>query len=214
MSPSLFLQLIARFTLLTALTAYLPAAAQGFDPEGKYESISPAQQTETAGKVEVVDVFWYGCPHCYKFLPIMENYEASKPDYVEVRRMPAIFRPVWEVHARAFYTAQVLGKADELHRPLFEALHVGGQKLDNREALIAFFGKHGVSEQDFENAYDSFAVESLARKSRVMQGRYGIRGTPTVVINGKYRTSASLAGGYDNMVRVVEALVEREKKAL
>ena len=125
-----------------------------------------------------------------------------------------IFRPTWEIHARAYYTAELLGEDDRLHEVVFDAIHKDKIRLDNREALITFFANHGVSKSDFEKTYDSFAVESMVRKARVMQGRYGVRGTPTVVINGKYRTSASLAGGYDNMIRVIEALVEMEKKTL
>lgn len=199
---------------VTLVSAFPAAHAQKFDPTGKYEAISPAQPTETPGKVEVVDVFWYGCPHCYKFLPSMNAYEAAKPDYVTVRRMPAIFRPQWEIHARAFYTAQLLGVDGKLHEAVFTAIHEYGKKLDTREQLMAFFEQHGVSQTDFEKTYDSFAVESFVRKARVMQGRYGVRGTPTVIINGKYRTSASLAGGYDNMIKVIEALVEQEKSTL
>lgn len=204
--------LAAAFLLTGALATQ--ASAQSFDPTGKYEVIKPAQPTETKGKVEIVDVFWYGCPHCYTFLPFIEDYEKSKPDYVAVRRMPAIFRPLWELHARAYYTAELLGVTDKMHGPLFDAIHKERNKLDSREALIDFFGKHGVKQDAFEKTYDSFAVESLVRKSRVMQGRYGVRGTPTVIINGKYRTSGSLAGGYDNMIKVIQALAEQEKKGL
>lgn len=203
--------------LLAALASCIflgSAMADGFDPTGKYELVKPPQPTETEGAVEVVDIFWYGCPHCFDFLPSMEKYEERKADYVKIRRMPAIFRPLWELHARAYYTAELLGVADKIHRPIFEAMHLGNNSLDSREALIAFFEAQGVAQSDFEKTYDSFAVESLVRKSRVMQGRYGVRGTPTVIINGKYRTSASLAGGYDNVIKVVEALAAQEKQGL
>jgi len=203
-----------KFLVALASCLFLGAAtADGFDPTGKYELVKPPQPTETEGAVEVVDIFWYGCPHCFDFLPVMEDYKGSKADYVEVRRMPAIFRPLWALHARAYYTAELLGVADKVHRPLFEAIHLAKKRLDSREALIAFFKSQGIAQSDFEKTYDSFAVESLVRKSRVMQGRYGVRGTPTVIINGKYRTSASLAGGYDNVVKVIQALAAQERKA-
>jgi thiol:disulfide interchange protein DsbA len=203
---------IVTFVFACLLTSI--SSAQTFDPTGKYDLIKPAQPTETEGKIEIIDVFWYGCPHCYQFMPTMEAYEINKPDYVEVRRMPAIFRPLWELHARAFYTADLLGVTDKLHRPIFEAMHKQKRQLDTREALIKFFGEHGVSQTDFEKTYDSFAVESLIRKSHVMQGRYGVRGTPSVIVNGKYRVSASKAGGYDGMLKVIQALVEQEQKGL
>lgn len=199
---------------VVAIAALLPAAsspAAGIDPAGKYELVTPPQPTDTPDKVEVVEVFWYGCPHCFSFLPVMERYSKDKPDYVAVRHMPAIFRDSWVAHARAFYTAELLGVEKKIHRPLFEAIHVRRQRLDTRESLMKFFEQHGVSNDDFNNTYDSFAVQTLMRKSQVMQQRYGIRGTPTVIVNGKYRVSGSLAGSPQDMIKVIEALVERER---
>jgi thiol:disulfide interchange protein DsbA len=191
-----------------------PVMAQsGFDPEGKYALVQPPQPTDTGGKVEVVEMFWYGCPHCFSFLPAMERYEKSKADYVEIRRMPAVFRKSWENHARAYYTAKLLGVEETIHRPLFEEIHTRGRRTDTPEALRAFFVQHGVDGQAFDKTFDSFAVETMLRKSVVMQGRYGVRGTPSVIVNGKYRTSGSLAGSYEDVLKVVEALAERERTA-
>ena len=205
-----------RLLLLGAFALLWPAtviAQGGIDPQGKYELIEPAQPTDTPGKVEVIDVFWYGCPHCYTFLPAMEAYEVNKPAYVEIRRMPAIFRQNWEIHARAYYTATLLNVVDRVHRPLFEAIHDKRQSMDTREALRALFVANGADGAAFDKTFDSFAVETLLRKSTVMQGRYGVRGTPSLIVNGKYRVSASLAGGYEQMVQVADALAAREHKA-
>ncbi len=201
---------------LAACVALLPVStprAAGIDPTGKYDLVQPPQPTDTPDKVEVVEVFWYGCPHCFTFLPVMEQYAKTAPDYVAVRHMPAIFRENWVAHARAFYTADLLGVTARIHRPLFEAIHVRKQPLDNRDDLMKFFEQHGVSNDDFNKTYDSFAVETLMRKSQVMQQRYGVRGTPTVIVNGKYRVSGSLAGAPEDMIKVVEALVEHERTA-
>lgn len=198
---------------LAVSAATLPATSAhgaGIDPTGKYDLVTPPQPTDTPDKVEVVEVFWYGCPHCFTFLPSMEQYKKSKPDYVAVRHMPAIFRDSWVAHARAFYTADLLGVQKQIHRPLFEAIHLRKQPLDTREELMKLFEKYGVSNDDFNKTYDSFAVATLLRKSQVMQQRYGVRGTPTVIVNGKYRVSGSLAGSPENMIKVIEALVERE----
>ena len=209
---SLFLASLA-LMVSALLLPPAPGHAAGIDPTGKYELVQPPQPTDTPDKVEVVEVFWYGCPHCYSFLPTMEQYSKGKPDYVAVRHMPAIFRDSWVAHARAFYTADVLGVQEKIHRPLFEAIHVRRQSLDTRESLAAFFEQHGVSKDDFEKAWDSFAVQTLMRKSQVMQQRYGVRGTPTVIVNGKYRVSGSLAGPPQEMIKVIEALVERERSS-
>jgi len=187
------------------------ASAAGIDPTGKYDLVTPPQPTDTPDKIEVVEVFWYGCPHCYTFLPVMEKYSQGKADDVAVRHMPAIFRDSWIAHARALYTAELLGVEDQIHRPLFEAIHERKQSLDTQEELMKFFETYGVSNDDFNKTYNSFAVETLLRKSQVMQQRYGVRGTPTVIVNGKYRVSGTLAGQPEDMIKVVEALVERER---
>lgn len=198
--------------LLIALPGLAVADAHSeFDIEGKYEQVKPAQPTETgADTVEVVDVFWFGCPHCFTFLPHMEGLEQDAPDHLRIRRMPAVFRESWIPHARAYYTAHLLGIEDRVHRPIFEAIHVHGRSLSTREALAAFFAEHGVDVEEFGKVYDSFAVESLVRKSVAMQRKYGVSATPTVIVNGKYRTSGNIAGGHANVIKVIRALAERE----
>ena len=206
---------LSRIAVLVWIAAAFQATAQtaGFDIEGKYEVLQPPLLTETGDRIEVVDVFWYGCPHCYTFLPSMEAYEHIKPEYVEVRRMPAVFRESWVAHAHAYYTAMLLGVTDRTHRALFEEIHEHGKRADDKESLGAFFERHGVDRAEFDKTFDSFAVESLVRKSIVMQQRYGITGTPSVVVNGKYRVTGRLAGSYNNVIAVVAALADREYEA-
>lgn len=206
--------------LLTLLVAGAGAAgavqaAEGsaFDIIGKYERIQPPQPTQVEDAVEVVDVFWYGCPHCYNFLPHMERWEENKPAYALVRRMPAIFRESWVAHAKAYYTAKLLDVVEEIHRPLFEEIHLKGRRMNRKRELADFFARFGVSRTDFAETFDSFAVESNLQRAIAMQDRYGVMGTPTVIVNGKYRVTGSLAGSYPNMVRVIDALVKREHEA-
>ena len=189
------------------------AQSQGLDIDGKYEVIHPPQLTETGDRIEVVDVFWYGCPHCYTFLSAMEAFEQVKPDYIETRRLPAIFRESWTAHARAYYTTMLLGVTHVTHQALFEEIHERHQPTDHKEALAAFFERQGIDRDEFEKTYDSFAVESLVRKSILMQQRYGVRGTPTVIVNGKYRVTGRLAGSHHDVIAVVLALAEREHQA-
>ena len=191
------------------------AAAQSAAPdiEGRYEVLQPPQLTETGDRIEVLDVFAYSCPHCYRFLPILGAYELIRPEYVAVRRMPVIFRESFVPHARAWYTAELLGVTDRTHQALFQEIHEHRNPSDHKEALAAFFERQGVDRTTFEQTYDSFAVESLVRKSILMQRRYGIDGTPSVIVNGKYRVTGRLAGSLEGMVAVVMALVEREHEA-
>ena len=183
------------------------------DIEGRYEVLQPPQLTETGDRIEVVEMFAYPCPACYSFLPMMEVLEQVKPEYVEIRRLPVIFRESWVAPARAFHTAALLGVVDRTHRPLFEEIHERRNPSDHKEALAAFFERQGVDRTTFEQTYDSFAVESMVRKSILMQKRYGITGTPSVVVNGKYRVDGRLAGGLDNVITVVMALVDKEHEA-
>ena len=213
------MKLASRTLLLFAVLFASPGLAgadshSDFDVEGKYSLVQPAQPTETEpGTVEVVDVFWFGCPHCFTFLPHMEALEKEAPDYLRIRRMPAVFRESWIPHARAYYTAHLLGIEDRIHRPVFEAIHEQGRTLSTREALAAFFEENGVSAEEFAEIYDSFAVESLLRKSVAMQRNYGVRATPTVIVNGKYRTSSSDAGSHENVIKAILALAKKEHES-
>jgi thiol:disulfide interchange protein DsbA len=197
--------------IIAMLVVLVASDAFAFDLEGKYVLVDPPQPTQTPDAIEVVDVFWYGCGHCWRFLPLMEAYVETQPQGVSIRRLPAVSRKSWEVHARAFYTAQQLGIEAKLHRPIFEAIHIDKQKLDTSETVMALFVSHGVAEDAFTKAWDSAAVEVLIGRSLQQQAKYGVEGTPSVIVNGKFRTSATLAGSYEDLRRVIEVLVEMER---
>ncbi len=196
-----------------ALSGLTGVRAAEFDIEGKYHRIVPTQPTESPqGQVEVLEVFGYRCPHCFRFLPVMERFERATPEHVYLRRMPAIFQSSWELPARAYYTAKFLRVVEKLHRPIFEAVHIDKRRMDDVASWRKLFIDNGVSAVDFDKTFKSFAVDSGVRKSVVMQGRYGVTGTPSLVINGKYRVPAGLSGGYENMIRVALGLAEMERK--
>ena len=124
---------------LLGITTIGSVSAAEYNVEGRYKRIKPARPLEQTDKVEVVDVFWYGCPHCYHFLPLLEEWEADKPDYVEFKRVPAIFTDSWAVHARAYYTARVLGVDGKLHNPVFNAIHGEKRSLNTKQELMTSF---------------------------------------------------------------------------
>lgn len=192
--------------LILAPLALHAAAAWG----ARYEEVTPPQPTANPEKVEVVELFWYRCPHCYRLLPFMERWERNKPDNVEYIRMPAILSERWAFHARAYYAAELLGIADEIHRPLFDAIHAERRTLNNEAAMKEFFADYGVTAEEFDKAWRSFAVETKVRKSRVMTKRYGITGTPSIIVNGKYRTDGVMTGNYPTLIQVVNELVAKE----
>ena len=204
-------------TLLLALlfAAMLPGTAlAGEYQEGKeYLLLSTPQPTSTGDKIEVVELFWYGCPQCFELEPEIQAWLQRKPDDVELVRMPAIVGPRWELLAQAYYTAELLGITDTIHPALFEALHEKNMKIDDEAALQAFFVDQGVSADDFKKTFKSFAVAVKMNNARQMTRRYKISGVPTVIVNGKYSTGAKLAGSNKAVFEVVDYLVEQERPA-
>jgi len=179
----------------------------------QYQKVVPAQPITTGNKIEVVEMFWYGCPHCNHLEPYVNRWLKKKAKDVELVRIPAIFRPSWELHARAFYTAQILGVLDKTHDAMFDAIHKLRKPMNNEKEIMDFFAEHGVKNADFKRVFHSFAVEAKVRRARDMSQRYGIDGVPTLIVDGKYRTNAELAGNSANIFKVVDFLVDQERKA-
>lgn len=198
------------FCALAFIAGVVTAHADDYVAGQHYQAVVPPQTTTTPGKIEVVEMFWYGCPHCYEFEPVIHDWLQGKPDYIEFVRVPAVFASNWEVHARAYYAAEQLGVLDQIHKPLFDALHVDKRKLFNVDELAAFFAEHGVAEQAFRTAYDSFDVDKKTRRAIAVTRGYGISGVPAVIVNGKYRSSAQYAGSYQNLLKLVEFLADKE----
>lgn len=188
------------------------SAAANYKEKIHYELVQPPQPTTTKDKVEVVEMFWYGCPHCNALEPYVERWLKRKPENAEFVRIPAVFRPSWELHARAFYTAEILGVLDKTHSAMFEAIHNQKRHLNTEEELMKFFAEHGVKNDDFKRVFHSFAVEAKVRRAKDLSQRYGIKGVPAIIVNGKYRTGAQLAGGNANIFKVVNFLVDKEKQ--
>ena len=195
---------------LFGLALALPAAAQA-DIEGLYQKLPAPQPTSDPDKVEVVEVFWYGCPHCNRFQPFLDAWIGTLPDHVRFVRMPAIFNDLWDLHARAYYIAEALGILDEIHHLIFAAIHDEGRSLASMEAIRDFFVAHGVAAADFDRHAKSFSVQSGVQRSLVMQSRYGLRGVPAVIVNGRYLVSGATAGSYPKVLEVADALIARER---
>jgi protein dithiol oxidoreductase (disulfide-forming) len=177
-----------------------------------YKKIVPAQPTGVApGKVEVVEVFWYGCGHCFALDPAVESWRSrAKAPYVEFLRLPAMWNDTTRMHARVFYTAELLGKLEALHPLIFRQIHVNSDPLNTVEKISAFFKQHGVSNEDFNKAFSSFAVESKLQRADFLNRRYRIQSVPTVVVNGKYTTSVSEAGNEQDLFALIDELATNE----
>jgi thiol:disulfide interchange protein DsbA len=202
-------------TLTTGLLMFSIAALgqekpEEFKPGVDYESVTPPQPTSDPSKVEVMEFFWYGCPHCYHFEPDLNAWLKKKPDNVVFIRQPAIFSPLWGAHAKAFFTAEALGILDKVHGDFYDAIQNKHEALDKEDQLAKFFGRHGVAEADFRKAYKSFAVDAKMRQAEPMGARYGITGTPSVIVNGKYRISPSQAKTFPRMIAIMNDLIKQE----
>lgn len=200
--------------LLLTVAAVQAAVPLRFQEGVDYELVSPAQPTADPAKVEVIEVFWYGCPHCYRFQPYIERWQQTKPDNVDYVRLPAVLNESWALATQAYYTEEALGVTDEIHAALFDAIHRDKRRLDTEKDLMKFFGEHGVSEDQFRSAFHSFAVESKVQRARQMTRRYGIDGTPSIIINGKYRTGPAMARSYERLIDVINFLVAQESRSL
>jgi len=209
--------------LLVLMTTFMMQAgsALAIDEGFEYNLVTPAIQTNDSSKVEVTELFWYGCPHCNDFEPILNKWLETKPDNVNFVRIPAVFRESWIPHARAYYTAEALGVLDKTHSLFFEAVHKEHRRLATKKDISAFFVSHGVTQADFDKAWDSFVVQSRVKRAITLTRRSGIKGVPSMVVNGKYRTSASEAGinnpggaSNEGIIEVVNHLVAKEAKQL
>jgi thiol:disulfide interchange protein DsbA len=197
------------FMFLMVSSALLQAA--DYTEGVNYKKLSP-QPTDSGEKIEVLEFFWYGCPHCFVFEPYMQSWKKSKPANVEFVRVPAIFRPEWEVQARAYYALSNMGVIEDVHGKIFEAVNKDKKRLDKLELIADFVEKEGVDRKKFVEEYNSFAVDSMVRKTKKKQKAYKIEGVPSVAVNGKYLTGGSMAGSYDNLIKIIDYLVEQESK--
>lgn len=180
-----------------------------------YELLAVPQPTSTSGKVEVLELFWYACPHCYELEPYLESWVQKRlPPQAQFVRMPAIFNPQWELLGRAYYTMELLGLLPQLHGKLFQALHQQKRPLYNEAALESWFIEQGVKAETFKQTFRSFAVESAINRNKALMPRYGANGVPVVIINGKYRTSPGMTGTYAGFFQVIEHLIQQEQAAV
>jgi thiol:disulfide interchange protein DsbA len=180
--------------------------------EGGYDPVTPAQPVQNPDKVEVIEFFWYGCPHCYSLEPAMVEWLKTKPANVEFIRQPAVFSDLWGKHAKAYFTAEALGILEKVHADFFDAIQNKKQKLVSEDELAKFFADHGVKDEDFRAAYNSFGVDAKLRQAESIGPRYGITGVPAIIVNGKYKVTGQSAKSQANMLTVTNQLIAQESQ--
>jgi len=193
--------------LVSLLVPLLIAAPLAF-AQGNYTELKTPQPVEAqGGKIDVVEFFWYGCIHCYNLEPALESWVKKLPPDVQFRRVPAVFNPRWGHDAAIFYTFEAMGLLDKLHKPLFDAIHRGGLRTDNPQALDQWLQKQGVEPKKFNETMRSFAVQSKTRRAIQLTTGYAIEGTPAMAVQGRYVVNAG-----DGILQTVSGLVDRARK--
>ena len=207
---SLNRRFIAFFTLIL-LSGLAGAQAQKFEEGFEYHVLPVAQPVDVKGKVEVIEFFWYGCPHCYDFEPDITAWVKRQPKDVVFRRIPVAFRDDFLPHSQLFYTLQAMGKSN-LDVKVMDAIHKDNKRLLTETEIADWAASQGIDRNTFLATYRSFAVVSKARASNQLAQDYHIDGVPTIVMQGKYVTSPSIAGNKAKAILVMDYLEEKIRK--
>lgn len=206
-----------RFTLagLLACLALLSFSAQAqLRPGADYSVLKVAQPVESKGKVDVVEFFWYRCPHCYSLEPTLEAWVKKLPADVHFRRVPAVLSDNWAIDARIFYAFEALGVLDRVHRAFFDAIHKDRLVITNETAMTEWLTKQGIDRKKFDAAYSSFGVQTQVKRAAQQSAAYQLDGVPMLAVQGRYTVSGEQGGSHSGMVAKVEQLIEMARKDL
>jgi protein dithiol oxidoreductase (disulfide-forming) len=200
--------------VLAENSAAAPAKTDWQYAEGDYFNVLTSAQgtSSSAGKIEVAEVFWYGCSHCYNLEPVLSDWVKKLPADVSFVRIPVMWNPTNEIHGRVYYTAEALGKLDRINPAMFKAIHVENRPLTEEKDIQEFFEQNGVSAADFNKTFRSFAVESALKRAKDLTVKYKVRGVPLLVIDGKYTTDGPKIRSHQDLLAVTEELVQRERQ--
>ena len=195
---------------LLALAGGALAAAPKLNTD--YRLVIPPQPVETGNKIEVIEFFYYGCPHCYDLEPYLKNWLSRAPKDVAFRRIAAVFRDSWVPLTKTFYTLEALGELDRLHGEVFEAIHLKGVNLGDEQVMLDWAEKHGVDRKKFADTYNSFSLKNRAEFAKQLTQAYGVEGTPSLVVDGKYLTGPGMTGSHESSMRVLDQLIDKARQ--
>jgi len=177
--------------------------------EGKYQDVATPLTVSTGEKIEVVELFWFGCSHCFALEPHVKEWLKNKPENAEFKKVPALFSKRWEFHGQAFYTMETLDVPGEAYDKFFSLIHVERRGVNSLSGLVDFLAAFDKTKEQVEDAFNSFAVDSQMRNARKITQSSGARGVPAMIVDGKYLTSQQLSGGSTQMFNVVNQLVDK-----
>lgn len=206
-------------TAMAAATVALPVATPAFAQarpfkEGKdYTKLGKPAPTEApAGKVEVIEFFWYSCPHCNAFEPALEAWIKAAPKDLHIRRIPVAFNSTFVPQQKLYFALEGMGKLPEVHAKVFRAVHVERLPLNKDELIFEWIGKQGVDVAKFKEVYNSFTVSNQVRKASQLQEAYGVEGVPSMGVAGRFYTDGTMAGSMQNVLQVVDQLTAQARK--
>lgn len=207
-----------RNLILCALLATLglfgmAAHAESYQEGKQYVELNSPVPVSKPGKIEVVELFWYGCPHCYQFESTINPWVEQLPEDVNFVRIPALFGGVWNVHGQLFIALEQMKVEQQVHAAVFAAIHKQGKKLATPEEMAEFLASQGIDRDDFLKTYNSFGVKSQMEKAKKLGMAYQISGVPVMVVNGKYRFDLGSAGGAQQALQVADHLIAKERAA-
>lgn len=193
-------------------TGLFAQAAIGAEWGKDFAPVSPPQAVETGKNIEVLEVFYYGCPHCFHLEPVIAPWSKRLPKDVSFRRMPGVFNDSWLPLTKAYYALEAIKELDRLHEPLFSAYHEKHVDLKTDTAIIDWVAKQGVDRSKFSNAFNSFSVQNKALRAKQMTKAYGLTGVPSVIVDGKYLSSASMTGNNESLMPVLDQLIVQARQ--
>ena len=202
------MKLIKQLLVVLALLCSTSAFAEA-EIVQEYQIINPAQPTHSGNKIEVLEFFFYGCSHCYHLHPQITAWDKKKPADVALTYVPTIFNPVWEVSARTFFALETMGQQVQLHDTLFNAWNVENLNLVDEASTTDYLAKHGVDRKKFADAYNSFSMQSKVVRVKQMQQAYNIKGTPTLIVDGKYLITGLQPA---RTIQVLNTVIEKARK--
>ena len=193
---------------MTAQAADVPLEA------GKtYVELTNPVPVSVPGKIEVVELFWYGCPHCYAFEPTINPWAEKLPSDVNFKRIPAMFGGPWDAHGQLFLTLEAMGVEHKVHNAVFDAIQKQGKRLTKPDEMADFVATQGVDKDKFLATFNSFAIQGQIKQAKELAHKYGVQGVPTLIVNGKYRFDLGTAGGPEAVLNVADQLIAKERAA-
>ena len=213
--------MIRRTLTILSLVLLLPVAniayaqVERFVDGTHYVTLEVPVNTRDSSKIEVIEAFWYGCTHCFRFEPLIEDWKATAPADIDFTRFPAMWNGLMKIHAQIYYTAEALDALEVVHEPVFNAINLEGNRLQNERQIGDLFARHGIDQEEFSRAFNSFGVRTRVNQAESRMQDYRIQSTPNMIVNGKYL----IATGPDvptqqMMLDIVDFLIARERAAL